>query len=90
METDISFGQLSDQYIRPAKDLAAKIRGNVLYLCHNDQPRHSRSMHIWHPKLQYTPHKQPKAIYDSESWPGKENFISYQAIVTVDKADNEM
>ena len=44
--TEISFGQLSDQYIRPAKDLAAKIRGNVLYLCHNDQPRHSRSMHM--------------------------------------------
>ena len=37
--TEISFGRLSDQYIRPAKDLAAKIRGNVLYLCHNDQPR---------------------------------------------------
>ena len=44
--TEISFGRLSDQYIRPAKDLAAKIRGNVLYLCHNDQPRHSRSMHM--------------------------------------------
>ena len=44
--TEISFGHLSDQYIRPAKDLAAKIRGNVLYLCHNDQPRHSRSMHM--------------------------------------------
>ena len=88
--TGISFGRLSDQYIRPAKDLAAKIRGNVLYLCHNDQPRHSRSMHIWHPKLQYTLHKQPKAIYDRESWPGKENLISYQGIVTLDKADNEM
>ena len=88
--TEISFGRLSDQYIRPAKDLAAKIRGNVLYLCHNDQPRHSRSMHIWHPKLQYTLHKQPKAIYDRESWPGRESLISYQGIVTLDKADNEM
>ena len=83
--TEISFGHLSDQYIRPAKDLAAKIRGNVLYLCHNDQPRHSRSMHMTSKVTIHCTQTTKGNLWHRERWPGRENLISYQGIVTLDR-----
>ena len=74
--TEISFGRLSDQYIRPAKDLAAKIRGNVLYLCHNDQPRHSRSMHMTSKVTIHCTQTTKGNLWHRVRWPGRESLMA--------------